>query len=197
MSVMPARAGVHRADHEEPRGEDGGACGASHGHGAELERLAEHFQGAAVELGHLVEKEHAVVREADLTGTGDRSASCQRDIGDRVVRRAERPQAEQAAWRQDTCHRMDRARLERLLEGERRKNPRGSPRHHRLPATGRSDEEEMVTACGRDLERPAGHRLSAHLAQVRLCGRSGRDGRCRPLLSGCRGIIQHPDRLGQ
>ena len=102
---MTARAGVHRADHEEPRGEDGGAGGACHGHGAELERLAEHFEGAAIELGHLVEKEHAVVREADLTGTGDRAASCERDIGDRVVRRAERPHGEQPGPRREgTCH---------------------------------------------------------------------------------------------
>jgi hypothetical protein len=48
MSPKAARARVHGADQKEPRGEDRCARGARHGHGAELERLAEHLEGAAI-----------------------------------------------------------------------------------------------------------------------------------------------------
>ena len=61
-----------------------------------LERLAQHLEHAAAELRHLVEKEHAVMRQADLAGPGVLPAADERDIRDRVMRRAERPLGDQA-----------------------------------------------------------------------------------------------------
>ena len=40
-----------------------------------LQRLAEHFERLAVELGHLVEEEHALVSQADLAGLGRAAAA--------------------------------------------------------------------------------------------------------------------------
>ena len=62
-------------------------------HRAVFQRLAQHFQRAAIELGQLVEKQHAVVRQADLAGRGRRAAADQAGVADRVVRRADT-----AAW---------------------------------------------------------------------------------------------------
>ena len=64
-------------------------------HRAVFQRLAEHFQRAAVELGQLVEKQHAVVRQADLARRGRRAAADQAGVADRVVRRAIGPRGQQ------------------------------------------------------------------------------------------------------
>ena len=54
---------------------------------AVFQRLAQHFERAAVELGQFVEKQHAVVRQADFAGRGDRAAADQPGVADRVMRR--------------------------------------------------------------------------------------------------------------
>ncbi len=64
-------------------------------HRAIFQRLAEHFQRAAVELGQLVEKQHAVVRQADFARRGNRSAADEAGVADRMMRRAIRPRGQQ------------------------------------------------------------------------------------------------------
>ena len=56
-----------------------------------LDRLAEYFQHMTAEFEHLVEKQHAVMREGDLAGPRLRSTADQRRIRDRVMRCAKRP----------------------------------------------------------------------------------------------------------
>ena len=99
VAEEPARTRVHRADQHEPRGEDRRARRPRDSDRALLERLAQHFEHVPAELGHLVEEQHAVVREADLAGTRMLSAADERDVRDRVMRRAERPLRQQAACR--------------------------------------------------------------------------------------------------
>ena len=55
-----------------------------------LERLPQHFEHVSRELRQLVEKQHAVMRQADLAGTRYATAADERDVGDGVMRRAER-----------------------------------------------------------------------------------------------------------
>ena len=55
-----------------------------------FERLPQHLEHVAAELEHLVEKEHAVMREAHLARPRLRAAADQRRVRDRVMRRAER-----------------------------------------------------------------------------------------------------------
>ena len=69
--------------------------GAADRHAALFERLAQHFQAAAVELGQLVEEQDAVVGERDLARLRDGAAADHAGVADRVVRAAERPRAEQ------------------------------------------------------------------------------------------------------
>ena len=59
-------------------------------HAAFLDRLPQHFEHVPAELRHLVEKQHAVVGQADLARSRLRAAADERDVGDRVVRRPER-----------------------------------------------------------------------------------------------------------
>jgi hypothetical protein len=60
---MPTGAGVHRGDENETRRETTRRGRAGDRDFACFERLAQHLQALAVELGQLVEKENAVVRE--------------------------------------------------------------------------------------------------------------------------------------
>ena len=90
VAEVAARAGVHRADQHEPRGESDRPRGARDPDAAFLDRLPQHLEDMPAELRHLVEKQHAVVRQADLAGPRVRPAADERDVRNRVVRRAER-----------------------------------------------------------------------------------------------------------
>ena len=148
--------------------------GARDPHAAFLERLAQHLEHVPAELRHLVEEEHAVMREADFPGPRMRSAADQRDVRYGVMRRAERPLGQAAASRAEQArHRVDRRRLERLVEGQRRQDRRHAPRHHRLAGAGRADEQHVVPAGGRDLERAARERLALDVGEIDIVRRSG------------------------
>ena len=69
-------------------------------------------------------------------------------------------------WRKQAGHRVDPRHLERFLPRERREDPRKPPREHRLPRSGRAGEEDVVRPGRRDLERPPGTLLPAHVGEV-------------------------------
>jgi len=116
ISVEPARTGVGRRDQREPCGELDGACRPRHDHTAVLQRLAQTLECIPAELGELVEEQHAVVRERDLTGTQERRAAAEQ-AGERhgVMRGPERTRREHAAFPQESRHRVELRRLERFL----------------------------------------------------------------------------------
>ncbi len=86
MVVVATRTRIHRRHehetgrilHREPRAADGDHT--------ILQGLAQDLQHLALELGQLVQEEHAVVRQADLAGLGEGSAAHERHIADGVVR---------------------------------------------------------------------------------------------------------------
>ena len=93
-------------------------------HAALLERLAQHLEHVPAELRHFVEKQHAVMREADLARPRLLAAADERDVRDRVMRRAERPLGDQAVpGGEQAGDRVDGRDLERLVEDERRQDP--------------------------------------------------------------------------
>ena len=179
VAEKAARTRVHRADQHEAGGEDGRPRGARDGDAPFLERLAQHLEHVAAELEHLVEKQHAVMGEADFARPRLRSAADERGVRDRVMRRAER--AIDAAGRRPggsspatECTAVD---LERLVEGQRRQDARHAPRHHRLAGAGRTDEQQVVAAGRGDFERAARQQLSAHVRQIRRSRRAQDGGR--------------------
>lgn len=64
---------------------------------AALERLAQRIENLRVELGQLVEKEHAEMGERDFAGPRPRAAADERRHARRMVRGAERPRPADAA----------------------------------------------------------------------------------------------------
>ena len=171
-----ARARVHRADQHEARGEGHRARGARDADAAFLERLAQHFERTPAELGHLVEEQHAVVREADLAGPRNLPAADERDVRDRVVRRAERALAQQRRARR----RAGRRPSESTSTSSASSNVSGGriaadpPRHHRLAGAGRTDHQHVVPAGGRNLQRAPRQRLArARRRSRRRCAVAG------------------------
>jgi hypothetical protein len=94
-----ARARVGRGDEQEAAREPQGRRRAPDDHLALLERLAQGLDRRALELGQLVEEQHAAVGQRDLAGPRHAAAAEQRRRRHRVVRAAERPLVDEAARR--------------------------------------------------------------------------------------------------
>ncbi len=138
---------------------------------AVLQRLAQNLQRAAFELGQLVEEEHAVVREGDFAGAGNRAATEQADVGDGVVRRAHGATAENGGAGE--ClpgGGVDAENLQRLVEGGGGEDAREAFRHHGFPCAGRADHDEVVAAGGRDLDGTAERMLTFDLGEITGAG---------------------------
>ena len=201
MVVIPARTGVHRRHEDEvggilhavprPRDDDPPL----------LERLPEHLEHAAPELGQLVQKQHPVVGQRHLARTGRLSAADERDLRREVVRRPEGPTRHQSARRGDLSrHGVYLGRLERLLGRERRQDRRQPPRQHRLSRAGRPDENDVVAARRSDLQRPLGMSLSLHVGEILAVTRPGERGvlpRCGTGRRDLRHAVQAVDHLAQ
>ena len=169
VAARPARAEVHRRDELEARREDHPARHPRNADVAVLERLPQRLERGALELGQLVEKEHAAVREARLAGprhaaAAARSAPRPRPSGAARGTAGADERRFPAAGRRD---RVDARHLERRVVVQRRQDPRQTPREHRLARAGRPGEEQVVPSGGSDLERPARPLLAANLGTGR------------------------------
>ena len=85
---VAAGAGVHGGHQLKTRRKLCPPCGPRDGDGAGLQRLAQRLEGGAGELGQLVQKQHAMVRQRNLARPGRRAAAHQRDRAGRMVRAA-------------------------------------------------------------------------------------------------------------
>ena len=141
---------------------------AADGDFAVLQRLAQHLERIAGELGQLVQKQHAVVRQTDLAGAGDRPAAHNGCRADAVVRAAEGPLPDKPrAAAQQPGHGIDGACLERLLVGQRRQNARQPLGKHGFSCSGTPDHDQIMPARRGDLHGAAGFALAAHVGHVR------------------------------
>ncbi len=86
VAEVAAGAGIHRRDELELGLEIGAPRRARDGDASALQRFAQHFQYAAVELGQLVEEQHAMHGDRDLAGARVAAATHQCHGGSRMVR---------------------------------------------------------------------------------------------------------------
>ena len=83
------------------------------------------------------------------------------------MRRAERTRRDKSAvLRQYAGDRMEPRDLDRLVEGQRRKDRRQALREHRLARAGRSDHQHVMPSGGGDLKRPFRLLLPFHLRKI-------------------------------
>ncbi len=170
---VAARTRVHRRDQLEPRRVDRRPADPRDRHMPVLHRLPERLQRGSIELGQLVEKEHAVVGERHFARRHVRAAADHARIGDGVMRGSERPGSQKAADLRPGDRGDDR-RHTSLALAERRQQARYRPRQERLARARRPDHDEAVASRQRDLERPPGFELAADLGEIRCGSRSRR-----------------------
>ena len=140
-------------------------------HDTVLQRLPQRFERTTVELHDLVEKEDAVVSEADLSGPRVAPATDERHARSTVVRRTEGTVFEQPGGRfEQPGNGMDGRRGDRLLEARRRQDAWYAAGKQRLAGARWSDQQQVVSSGGRNLDRPPGAVLAAHVDEVERRG---------------------------
>ena len=149
-------------------GNDDGPRGTAIVTHAFLERLPQDLEGMPAELRHLVEEQDAVMGQADLAGPRDGAAADERDIGDRMMRRAERALGQQARarWQQSAteCTVVTSSASSKVSGG---RIPASRRAIIVLPAPGGPISRSVVAARGRDLERAPRERLTVDVGEVR------------------------------
>ena len=167
MVFANARAGVHRPDQHELGREADRPLGPPDRDDPVLQRLAQHFERLVPELRDLVQEQHAAVGQADLAGPRPADAPAdQTGVRDGVVRRPERPPAQQRPpARQLAGDRVQLGHLQRLLGPQGRQEPRQRPRQQRLAGPRRPDHQHRVAPGRGDLQGPLGVLLPAHVRQ--------------------------------
>ena len=123
--------------------------------------------------------------EADLAGPRHGAAADQGRGADARVRAPERPLGDQAPERRVGSQGVHLGDRDRLGAGELGQQAGEAPGEHRLARARRADQEEVVAAGRRHLERPLGRLLAAHLREVGAAG-AGRSPAAR-----------HPGRLAR
>ena len=107
--------------------------------------------------------------EAHLAGPRIRPAADQPRVRDGVVRRPERPaRDERLSQRQNSGDRMNLGRLQRLVEAHLGEDRRKASRQHGLAGPRGTDQQDVMPARRRDLERPLGMRLPPHLREINV-----------------------------
>src|ERR1035437_1894294 len=102
---MSSRPRIHGRKQLKSRREDSSPPDASYSHLPVLDRLAERLQRDPVELGELVEKQDAIVRQSDFPWREMRAAADHGGVRDRVMWRAEWTPANEASKRCPSRHR--------------------------------------------------------------------------------------------
>ncbi len=107
------------------------------------------------------------MRERDLARFYQTSAADQCDLADGVVRKSERPRANDSRLaREQAGNAVDFRDVERFAQRHRRQDRRKASREHRLSAAGRTDEQHVVTARRSDFQRTLCRELASHVRQI-------------------------------
>ena len=142
-----------------------------------FEGLAERFEHVPLELGKLVEEEHAVVRQAHLAGLRDLSAADKTGIGNRMVRGTVRSRGdERLAFPEQAHDAVDLGGLDGLVEAHPGKDRRQAAREHGLARSRRPDHDDVVSARSGDLDGSLGMLLSFYLGEILLVRGIGLEG---------------------
>ncbi len=145
VPVVAARTWIDRADDQRRGGEPRAGASAGDAHAAVLQRLAQRLERAAAKLRQLVEKEHAVVREARLPGARHVAAADESGVRHRMVRGPKWACGDDPHVGVDEPRNgVDGRRLDRLVEGERGQYRGQCAGEQRLAPAGEADHEEVV-----------------------------------------------------
>ena len=137
----------------------------------------EHLRG---EFRHLVEEQHAVMRQRDFARPRAQAAADQRRHRGGMMRRTERPPVGERAAFDLAGDRSDHRDFEQFGRQQRRQD-RGQPRRqHRFAGAGRADHQQVMAAGGGDFERALGALLALDVGEIERHAVELADLRLRP-----------------
>ncbi len=133
---------------------------------AGFHRLAQRLQRRALEFRPFIQKQHAVMRQADLARPPARPTTHQGGLAGGMMRLAKGRAGNQLPLAQKPRHRMDQRQFQRLGRTERRQQPRQPRRQHGFARSRRAHHQQIVIARCRHLQRPLGTFLADHLREA-------------------------------
>jgi hypothetical protein len=165
---VAARARVHGGDQQHPGRVLDQGLGPADADDPLLERLAERVEHGGRELAELVEEQDTARGEAELAGSHRGAASTdERDHGRRVVRGPERwPGDGPTTGQRDAGRRVHPRRVAGVGAAERRQQAGQPTGQHGLARSGWPEQQQVVAAGRRDLERLPGPTLAADVGQI-------------------------------
>ena len=167
MTVETTRTRIHRGDEHDVRRKSHGPGGARNHRFSILQRLAQHLQRAASEFRQLIEEKHTMVSQTHLARRGIGRSAEQTDIGNRVVRRAERANGDKIEFAgEQTANAMDLGCLDGLLQCQRRHDGRNPFGQHALPGARGTKHQEIVATSHGDLEGALYPGLAFHVRKI-------------------------------
>ena len=117
IAIITARTRVHSCHQLEVGTKGQRSLGAADGDNFVLHRLAHNFDGAAAEFGELVQEQYAAMGQRNLAGVGNIPAANQAGMADGMVRRPERPLADERRTRRELVgDRVDFGHFERFFQ---------------------------------------------------------------------------------
>ena len=130
--------------------------------------LPQRFQASTIKFSEFVEKEHAAMGEGDLSRSGWVAAAQKPGLAGAVVRCSKRSSAPDCRRRGLLgAHAVDALDLECFFGGERWQQSGKPAGQHRFSRTGRTEEQDSVSARRGDFNGALGVLLSAHFADTR------------------------------
>ena len=166
IGSVAARAGIHGRKQHEIRRIRNRIRGAGNEHPALLQRLTQNLEGLPLKFGKLVQKKHAPVREAHLSGMRRHPAPDDGHARIAVMRRAEGTTSYESAPVQHAGHAVDLGHFQRLFPVQRGKNARHATGKHGLAAARRSDEKKIVRPRRSHFHGALGLFLPLHVGKV-------------------------------
>ncbi len=164
--IVTRRAWVHGGNQLKARRIGYLRAGAGNGYFAGLDRLPQRIQHAPVKFRQLIQKQHAVMRQRNLSRPGQRPTADKRIKRRAMMRRAKRALAPGFLQPDFINQAGDSGALQGFCVAERGHNA-GQPRsQHGLACAGRANQQQVMTArCG-NLQRPASLFLTNDIAQI-------------------------------
>jgi hypothetical protein len=157
---------IHRRQQGEASGKGKPAPGADDGKPAFLQRLSQGLERVTLELGKLIQKEDAVVSQADFSGPRYTTTSHHRHRADTGVGAAKRPPPDESCGRLFGGQRVNLGDGDRLRAAQHGQDPGKPPRQHGLTRTRWPHEERVMTTGGSDLQGSLGAFLSTNIGEV-------------------------------